>query len=609
MNQPKYKFPLGELISWAEQCATEYYSSGTSQISDDEFDSLKVSILQLCRAQKIDPGTIRILRGIGYVGDENKIKHPVQMYSLDNVFDSSSLSKWFEKIYSNLRTTYADLSLLDVPLSYGIEYKIDGMSLDLVYRFGRLTAAITRGDGARGENILANILHVNAIPNELQDRGKVVAVPLLVVHGELYVKKSDLKRCLAESPYFGLHKSPQSERAAVLSIRNKDFPTMGLQMSFNPHEVASVSIDANEVSVSPIPDELYSESMFERLEVLRQFGFSRASPLSPPIQHSSIRDLIVHVDSIIPKVDTMRHQDVFDHPIDGLVISVDALEYRQQIGYTARVPKWAIAYKFPALGKQTKVKQVAWQVTMDGNLIPVLKLEPVTISGKSIDAVTLFNFAKFRSHDLHHGDTVTVVMRGDVVPNISEVHADQRMDGAIGIPNPKQCPSCGSKLSVRTLHLSCLNVEGCTDQLAMRLMRFVGKAGMNIRGFGEYGMRKLIELKRVRTPADLYKLNLKQSSTLSGMSWKKILMAIEQSKAQGFLIVLNALCPPRPKGGYKVIVSQYRDMEAWIDDYLEKSESVDDDVLVAWVRSNYPMLKELYHLGVGKVNYDYDGGA
>lgn len=609
MNQPKYKFPLGELISWAEQCATEYYSSGSSPISDDEFDSLKVSILQLCRGQKIDPGTIRILRGIGYVGDENKIKHPVQMYSLDNVYDSSSLSKWFEKIYSNLRKTYADLNLLDVPLSYGMEYKVDGMSLDLVYRFGRLTAAITRGDGERGENILTNILHVNAIPNELHDRGKLVAVPLLVVHGELYVKKSDLKNCLTESPYFGLHKSPQSERAAVLCIRNKDFSTMGLQLSFNPHEVASVSIDANEVSVSTIPDELYSDSMFERLDALKQLGFNRVPPLSPPIKHSSIRDLIVHVDSMIPRIEKTRHQDTFDYPIDGLVISVDCLEYRQQIGYTARVPKWAVAYKFPALGEKTTVKQVTWQVTMDGNLVPVLKLQPVKISGKSIESVTLFNYAKFRSHDLHHGDTVTVVMRGDVVPNISEVHVDARVDGALGIPNPKHCPSCASKLSVRTLHLSCLNVEGCTDQVVMRLMRFVGNAGMNIRGFGEYGMRKLVELKRVQSPVDLYKLNTATSETLSGLSWKKILMAIELSKSQGFLIVLNALCPPRPKGGYKVIVSQYRDMEAWIDDYLEKSESIDDDALVTWVRSNYPMLKELYHLGVGKVNYDYDGGA
>lgn len=609
MNQPNYKFPLGELISWAEQCATEYYSSGSTQISDDEFDSLKISILQLCRSQKIDPDTVRILRGIGFVGDDNKIKHPVQMYSLNNVFDSLALSNWLGKIYSNLRSTYADLNTLDEPLSYGIEYKLDGMSLDLVYRFGRLTAAITRGDGARGENILANVLHVNAIPNELQDRGKVVDIPLLVVHGELYVKKSDLKRCLTESTYFGLHKSPQSERAAVLSIRNKDFPTMGLQMSFNPHEVASVSIDANEVSVSSIPDELYSNSMYERLEVLRQFGFNRCSPLSPPIKHSSIRDLIIHIDSVIPKVEAIRNQDAFDHPIDGLVISVDGIEYRQQIGNTARAPRWAVAYKFPALGEKTKVKQVTWQLTMDGNLIPVLKLEPVSITGKSIEAVTLFNYAKFRSHDLHYGDTVTVVMRGDVVPNIAEVHADQRTDGAMGIPSPTHCPSCGSKLSVRTLHLSCLNAEGCTDQLTARLLRFVGKAGMDISGFGEYGMRTLVELKRVRSPADLYKLNTRQTKSLSGASWVKILRAIEDSKSQGFLIVLKALCPPRPKGGYGVIVSQYRDMEAWIDDYLEKSESIDDDALINWVRTNYPMLKELYHLGVGKVNYDYDGGA
>lgn len=609
MSQIKYKFPLGELIDWAEHCAKEYYADGNAVLTDDEFDSLKITIHKLCQSQRIDPGTIRILRGIGYVGDENKLKHPVRMYSLDNVFDTLSLSKWLERIYAKLRTDYADLNQLETPLSYGMEYKLDGMSLDLVYRFGRLVSAITRGDGNYGENILSNVLLVDAIPNEIKIHDTAVKIPLLVIHGELYVSKSSLKRFVGLSLWSDIRKPPQNERSAVLSIRNKDFGAMGLQLSFNPHEVASVSIDANEDYVSTIPDELYSDSMYHRLEALKQFGFNRISPLSPPIEHTSIRDLLIRVDSLIPKVEAMRSSEDFDLPIDGLVISVDHLEYRHQIGHTARIPKWAMAYKFPALGQKTQVKHVNWQVTMDGNLIPVVEFDSVDIGGAKITNASLFNYAKFISHDLHSGDMVTVVRRGDVVPMLAEVHVSERADNAVGIQTPTMCPSCGSKLRIVKLHLSCSNTELCQDQIVMRLMRFVGSAGLNIRGFGEYGLRKLVEFNRIQSPVDLYKLHLLQSSSVSGLAWTKVLRAIEQSKSQDFLQVLKALNVPKPKGGYKPIVNQYKDLDAWIDEYLAMSDSGDDSEIVLWVRSNYPMLKELYHLGVGHVNYDYGDGA
>ncbi len=384
---------------------------------------------------------------------------------------------------------------------------------------------------------------------------------------------------------------------------------MGMQLSFNPHEVASVSIDANEDSVSSIPDELYADSMYQRLEALQQFGFNRVSPLSPPIEHTSIRDLLVHIDALIPKVEAMRSSEDFDLPIDGLVVSVDHLEYRQQIGHTARVPRWAMAYKFPAFGQKTQVKHVKWQVTMDGNLIPVVEFNAVTIGGASITNASLFNYAKFSSHDLYFGDMVTVVRRGDVVPMLAEIHVNERADTAKSIPKPTQCPSCGSKLRIVKLHLSCPNTDLCQDQIVASMLRFVGSSGMNIRGFGEYGLRKLIEMKRICSPADLYKLHLLQSSTVGGLAWNKVLKSIEQSKSQDFLQVLKALNVPKPKGGYKPIVNQYKDLEAWIDACLAMSESGDDSEIVMWVRDKYPMLKELYHLGVGKINYDYGDGA
>lgn len=612
MNQPKYKYPLGELITWAEQCAKDYYVDGSSQLTDDEFDSLKITIANLCKNQHVDPCTVRILRGVGYVGDENKLKHPVRMFSLSNSYDTEQLAKWFTRIYSDLRKVFSDLEHLDEPLSYGIEYKIDGMSLDLAYRFGRLTSAITRGDGVRGENIISSIHHVDAIPKTLNYAGSPVKTPLLVIHGELYVTKSELKRFNGLSPWSDMRKPLKNERSAVLCVRNKDFGSMGMQLSFNPHEVASVSIDANDDQsdhVSTIPEDLYSASMYQRLEALKHFGFNRASPLSPPIQHSSIRDVILHIDRQITETERSRFEDTFDLPIDGLVISVDTLEYRLMIGHTARVPKWAMAYKFPALGQKTHVKHVNWQVTMDGNLIPVLSVEPVEIGGASVSKITLFNYAKFKAYDLHSHDSVTAVRCGDVVPMIAEVHADVRDSNAVPIKAPANCPSCGSKLSIVRLHLICSNSDLCLDQLVASLLRFVGTSGMNIRGFGEYGLRKLVELKRISTPVDLYKLDKSHSTSQTGLAWSKVLSSIERSKSQDFLQVLKALNVPKPRGGYGTIITQHRNLETWIDDTLAKSESGDDSPLTLWVRNKYPMLKELFHLGVGHVNYDHDGGA
>lgn len=590
MFQPQ----LQALVDLAENAAKEYFESGQSSMSDEEYDSIRRLIIEQCKLNGVNPNSIKIISQVGFPAKENKLKHIVRMYSLDNLYDSVNLAKFLKSIHSKLNS----LSVVDEPIRYGLEYKMDGMALDLTYRHGKLVSAITRGDGFYGENILTNILCVDSIPKTLMLRDECIDVPLLVIHGELYAKKSELER-YTSSPECPIHQPPQSCRALVASIRSKDFKAKGIRLSFNPHEIAALEMNPVDAPLN-YPEELLSDSMYERLGSLEQLGFTRSSPLCPPVWADNVRHLLETIEIRYSRALDTRAE--FDHPIDGIVLSVDNIEYRSILGHTARVPRWAMAYKFPALGVQTSIRQIVWQITATGNLIPVLKVDPVSLSGITISSVSMFSVQTLLSRALHHFDKVTVVRKADVTPFLSEVHPEFRQEGSTQIKPPDSCPSCKAPLRNSGVHLTCLNAV-CPAQLTARLVRFVGSAGMNIRAFGKYGVESLFSQGLLQVPSDIYFLH--EKNKIQSKSWQELVAAIESSKQQDFLIVLKALMAPKPKGGYMTIVKAHRDLFSWLNDVINNPKQ-HEQVICDWVRDNSYDLFRLHHVGVGHVNTAYE---
>lgn len=507
-----------------------YYAKDAPEISDAAFDSLMRELRELEQAhpELIDP-TSPTQRVGGYVGEQfSPVRHAVRMYSLDNAMGLEELDEWLA------RTVEA----IGHPVPFCCELKIDGSSIALTYEAGVLTKAATRGDGTTGEDVTVNMRTVRDIPLRLRDagiEGLVDPDASIEVRGEVYMPKRSFESLNAAAAAQGRQGFANPRNAAAGSLRQKDpTVTQGRDLSTFLYAIAD---DA------PVR----AESQWELLQWLGDCGFH----VNPDVKRC---DTPEEVHRFCEEVADRR--DSLPYGIDGVVVKVDSFAIQREMGFTARAPRWAIAYKFPPEEKTTVLRDISVQVGRTGAITPVAELDPVRVDGSVVARATLHNLDEVHRKDVRVGDTIIVRKAGDVIPEVLGPVLSLRPEGAIPWEMPAMCPSCGSPL-VREdgeAAFRCVSID-CPAQATERLIHWASRGAMDIDGMGEEIVARLVESGRLTDVADYYNLSEYDLATLeTGRTNKegepvhlgstiavKLIASIEASKARPFGHVLFGL--------------------------------------------------------------------
>ncbi len=435
------------------------------------------------------------------------VTHAVPMMSLDNSYSEAEVREWHARAAKLLAR--ADFGLV-------VEAKIDGISCSLTYQDGRLTRASSRGDGKTGEDITQNVLTVKDIPHQLPG----APAGEMEIRGEIYLEKKDLQILNRKQQLLGENIFANTRNAAAGSLRQKDPSVTGQRpLKFFAHSFGAGKIAA--------------DSFSGFIAQCREWGFS----VGPARLETASLDEVV---AFYKQFDVTRHNLPFD--VDGLVVKVDRFEFQRILGSTAKSPRWAIAFKYPAEQATTTVKDVLFSVGRSGVITPVAELEPVPCAGVIISNATLHNFDEIKRLGIRVGDRVIIERAGEVIPKVIKV-AEKL--GAQEILPPTACPSCGGKVYKEEDEVGyyCIN-PACPAQLRARLLHFASRGAMDIDGLGENVLDQLLEQKYVANFADIYRLTFLHLLNLENFKDKKaqnLLDAIEASKHRPLARLLFAL--------------------------------------------------------------------
>lgn len=445
------------------------------------------------------------------------LAHQQPMLSLSNVFTEAELSAFMKRVSDRTNCPSAQLV-------FTCETKLDGLAVNLIYEQGILTAAATRGDGAVGENITANIKTIPSIPLRLLGD---TPPKMLEVRGEVYMPKAGFIELNARARESDEKTFANPRNAAAGSLRQLN-PEITAQ---RPLAMYCYGIGFYE-GATALPD-----SHFEQLLWLKTLGF-RVSPENRRVQ--GMHECLRYYEEIY------RRRDDLPYEIDGVVYKVDSIALQKKLGFVARAPRFACAHKYPAREEITEVLSVDFQVGRTGALTPVARLKPVSVSGVMVSNATLHNMDEIQRKGIHIGDKVVVRRAGDVIPEVVAVLKDQRPIDVVAIQMPLTCPVCGSDV-IREPHESvarCIGGLFCPAQLKRMIWHFASRRAMAIDGLGDVLIEQLVENKLVQNVADLYRLDGEQVAKLphmGGKSAQKLLDAISQSKATMFKRFIYAL--------------------------------------------------------------------
>lgn len=507
-----------------------YYAKDAPEISDAAFDSLMRELRELESAHPefYDPASPTQRVG-GYVGEQfAPVAHEQRMYSLDNAMDLDELDAWLERTKETLGR--------EVPLV--CELKIDGSSIALTYENGVLVRAATRGDGTTGEDVTVNVRTVRDVPLRLRSEslpGLSDMEGTIELRGEVYMPKASFESLNAAAEANGRAPFANPRNAAAGSLRQKDpAVTKGRDLSTFIYAVADERA-------------LAAEGQWELLEWLSEAGFH----VNPDVRRcQSAAEVHAFCEEAI------KRREELPYEIDGVVVKVDSFSLQREMGFTARAPRWAIAFKFPPEEKTTLLRDITVQVGRTGVLTPVAELDPVVVAGSTVARATLHNLDEVRRKDVRVGDTVIVRKAGDVIPEVLGPVLSLRPEGAASWEMPKECPSCGAPV-VREegeAAFRCISID-CPAQAQERLIHWASRGAMDIEGMGEEIIARLVECGRVTDVADYYNLSeydlatlemgrTKQDGTpvhLGSTVAKKLIAAIESSKSRSFARVLFGL--------------------------------------------------------------------
>lgn len=494
-----------------------YYVLNAPEISDREFDMLmkELEALEKEYPDMDDPYSPTHRVGSDLAEGFEQAAHIHPMLSLANTYSIDEVDEWFGRVRSGLGGEQFDV--------VG-EMKYDGTSISLIYEHGRLVRAVTRGDGEKGDVVTDNIRTIRSIPLQLQGSGWP---DMFEIRGEILMPWKEFERLNKEREF--------NEEPLFANPRNA---ASGTLKTLDSREVARRGLDAYFYYL--LGPELPANNHYDNMMAARSWGFKVSEIMT--LLHS-----LEEVDSFINRWAEERRE--LPVATDGLVFKVNSLRQQLNLGFTAKSPRWAIAYKFPAERACTKLRYVSFEVGRMGIITPVANLEPVLLSGTVVKRASLHNEDIVRQLDIHEGDMLYVEKGGEIIPKITGVDENGRQPGAKPIEFVSHCPACGSRL-IRVegeASWQCPNKFGCPPQIAGRVEHFVGRKMMNIDGIGEETAQQLFATGLVKNIADLYDLTRDQLLTLDGFgprSAERVLDGIEASKQMPFDRVIYALSIP-----------------------------------------------------------------
>ncbi|WP_332633299.1 NAD-dependent DNA ligase LigA [Halalkalibacter flavus] len=499
MEQLQAEKRIEELRKLLEEYGHHYYVLDKPLVSDAEYDNLMQELLKLEGEYpeffSEDSPSVR-------VGGEplpffEKVEHRIPMLSLGNAFSDSDLLDFDRRVKQ----------LVGDDITYSCELKIDGLAVSLTYENGKFVRGATRGDGTVGEDITANLKTIPAIPLRLSE-------PVTIeVRGEAYMPKGSFEALNELKERAGEEKFANPRNAAAGSLRQLN-PKLAAKRNLSIFVYAIGSLEDREI-----------ESHMKGLEYLQELGFR----VNQESKHcANIEEVIAYTEEWVEK----RADLPYD--IDGIVIKVDKLNQQKELGFTAKSPRWATAFKFPAEEVVTKLEDIELSIGRTGVVTPTALLTPVTVAGTTVKRASLHNEDLIREKDLKLGDSVVIKKAGDIIPEVVNVLAELRDGSERDFHMPTHCPACESEL-VRLegeVALRCINPQ-CPAQIREGLIHFVSRNAMNIDGLGEKVISQLFEHDLVRNVADIYKLNRDELLQLERMGEKSVdnlLEAIEKTK-------------------------------------------------------------------------------
>ena len=471
--------------------AYRYYMLDAPEITDAAFDKMLVELQQIEAAYpELVTESSYTQRVGGYVSEQfAPVTHMARMYSMDDAMDLDELDAWLERTEAALGAGRA---------VYTCELKIDGLGVALTYENGAFVRAATRGDGTTGEDVSLNVRTIHDVPMHLAEPALVHMgadrFRAIEVRGEVYMPKGSFARLNEEADAAGRDPFANPRNAAAGSLRQKD-----------PKVTATRDLATFIYAVADT-NPLHVHSQHEFLSWLRDAGFSvnpNVATCGTPAE--------VHAFC----ADALAHRGELDYDIDGVVVKVDSFAQQDELGFTARAPRWAIAFKFPPEEKTTVLREIRVQVGRTGVLTPVAEFDPVTVAGSTIARATLHNIDEVHRKDVRVGDTIVVHKAGDVIPEVVGPVADKRPADALPWQMPVSCPVCGSPVVHEEGEVAyrCVSLD-CAAQLKERLLHWVSRGCMDVDGIGDELVDKMLEAGLVHDVADFYTLTVEDIAGL-----------------------------------------------------------------------------------------------
>ena len=502
MTKEEYKKKIKLLKKWAEA----YYTKDNPLVTDEEYDKLYKEIEKFEDKHKelADPDSPTKRVGGEVLDEFVKAQHIQRMWSMEDVFNEDELDKWLQRVYKNIGIT-----------QLYCEPKFDGASLNLIYEGGRLKQAITRGDGVTGEDVTHNAKAISSIPQNINyDK-------LIEIRGEVLMPKDEFERLNTDRAKKGEQLFANPRNAAAGSMRQLDSSiTAKRELVFQAWGVGKNSLKYKKLS--DVMDFVYS------------LGFNKPPKRKVCQGREDVEKLYQEF---------IKQRDSFSVMLDGLVVKINDISLQESLGYTVKYPKWMCAYKFPAIEKMTKLKDVIFQVGRTGVVTPVAIVDPVNIEGVIVERATLHNFDEIKRKDIRINDTVIIIRSGDVIPKITKVQTNFRNGSEKRVQRPTHCPVCRSELLDEGILLKCQNLL-CKARVVNSIIYFASKQCLNIEGLGDKIVKLLYDKKIIKSVLDLFKLQEEKLLQLEGFKEKKvknILKSISSIKGVDCWRFINAL--------------------------------------------------------------------
>lgn len=508
---------IAALIKELNEHNYKYYVLAKPSISDFDFDSklAELALLEQQHPELLDPDSPTQKVGGDITKQFTTVRHKWPMLSLSNTYSEQELKDFDTRVRKVLGDDF----------QYVCELKFDGVSISLTYENGQLTRGVTRGDGTQGDDVTTNIRTIKNVPNRLRNTGYP---QVFEIRGEVFMHRAAFERLNRERA--------ENDEIPYANPRNFAAGTIKLQ---NSSEVARRPLDCFLYFLYADNRDKLFKSQWDSMQALKEWGFHVS-------EHTELCNNIHEVLAFIAHWDKARHD--LSYGIDGIVLKVNSYAQQDELGFTAKSPRWAISYKYKAEEVETVLKSISYQVGRTGAVTPVANLEPVQLSGTTVKRATLHNANEIARLDLHELDTVLVEKGGEIIPKIIAVNTLKRVPDPVKIAYPEKCPVCNTLLIRKegeAVHY-CPNELGCRPQIVGKIQHFISRKAMDIEGLGNETIEVLYKKGLIKQIADLYNLHhhqsiLEQIDRFGSKSINNMLHGIEKSKEKPFEKVLFGL--------------------------------------------------------------------